>query len=98
VSFFDNVKIWKYFPSSKLLGLIGSQKQRLIEYVLVVQNDNQYNKNEIFLFLCKMNHLLVAQWFFEIEVGDIDIHVNNDEAFRQACGQDHLFVAQWLSF
>jgi hypothetical protein len=90
VSFFDHVKKLEIFDSSsKIVGFLGSQ--RLIEYCL---HEHNSNKDEVFISLCRHDHLLVAQWLYD--GGDVNIYASKNDAFRYACYYGHLTVAQWL--
>jgi hypothetical protein len=91
VSFFDHVSKFKNYPIPHIIGRTGSQ--RLIEFFLVKNNDEQ-SHIDIFTGLCAQGHLSLAQWFYSTR--NVPIHAWNESAFRWACEESRLSIAQWL--
>jgi len=52
------------------------------------------NKNEIFIYGCKLGYFKLVKAVHEKY--KINIHAHNDEAFRHSCYNGHLEVAKWL--
>jgi ankyrin repeat protein len=54
------------------------------------------NDEEAFRWSCRLGHLKVAKWLWDISNHKINIHAKNEDAFRWSCYSGHLDIAKLL--
>lgn len=64
-----------------------------LEMVKQLYNDDDVDKEDVFIQLCCFGYYDLVKWFIE---SGINLHVNNDEAIVFICGKASLEFSKWF--